>query len=490
MNSVCRWALCAAMLLFPACLTGQDAPAKDAAAKDAAAKPPAETVVAKSDVLRIFETVKARVEAPTTAELKMNMDVFANLIVEQIVAPGTAVKKGDVILKFKTDKIEQQLQESKQELEIAGLSLKEAESNLNQVVQTFDLDHKIAQETWDHKQQDVDYYFRVTAPFSERRVKKNLESATFQVEYAQDELDQLEKMYKEDELTEESEEIVLKRARRSLDTTKFFFESEKDDHDHSLSVELPRSADSQRKALQRGELEFKKAMISLPSQRQLKELELQKQQFTHAKQKRDYEKLLADMEKMTLKAPIDGVIYHGQCRRGTWSNAAGSPTRFIEIGATIPKDAVVMTIVDFAKIRLRGELEEKQLASIRLGSNGTARPTANPESSFAATVVEIGSIAIEEGKFDCVLNGEALPKLLIPGMTCEVKLLGYEKKDAVMVPKASVFSDDDGQSHFVFVPTDAGHERREIKAGKTKDDKTEVISGLKSGDKILKTKPE
>ncbi len=489
MKSVCRWAACAVLLLCPASLMGQDA-AKDAAAKDPAAKPPAETVAAKSDVIRLYETVKARVEAPATAELKTNMDVFLSLIVDQVTAPSTAVKKGDVVLKFKTDKIEQQLQEAKYELDIAGLTLKEAESNLNQVVQTFDLDNKIAQESWDHKQQDVDYYFRITAPFSERRVKKNLESATFQVEYAQDELDQLEKMYKEDELTEESEEIVLKRARRSLDTTKFYFESEKDDHDHSLSVELPRNADSQRKSLQRGELEFKKAMISLPSQRQLKELELQKQQFTHAKQKREYEKLLADMEKMSLKSPMDGVVYHGQCRRGTWSNAAGSPSRVIESGVTLQKDAVVITIVDSAKLRLRGELEEKQLASIHPGSIGTARPTANSDASFATTVAEIGSIPVEEGKFDCKLNGETLPKLLIPGMTCEVKLLAYEKKDTVTVPKASVFSDDDGQSHYVFVPTDAGSERREIKAGKTKDDRIEVVTGLKSGDKILKAKPE
>jgi hypothetical protein len=185
-------------------------------------------------------------------------------------------------------------------------------------------------------------------------------------------------------------------------------------------------------------------MITLPSQRQLKELELQKQKFTHEKQKRDFAKLASDMEKMTLKAPIDGIVYHGQCRRGTWSNIPGGTSRVIEPNATLTKDIVALTIVSPTQYRLRGEIDEKQLGSIRTGSAGVALPTANPTQTFAAAVQEIGSVPVEEGKFDCQLSADKLPDFLIPGTTCDVKLLVYEKKDAVMVPKASVFSDDDG----------------------------------------------
>jgi multidrug efflux pump subunit AcrA (membrane-fusion protein) len=469
---------------------GQEPAGKEAAGKDPAAKPAPETVEAKLAPISIYESIKTRVESPEVAELRTNMDVFTTLIVEEVVKPGTIVKQGDVVLQFKTDKIEQQLKDAQHELMIAELSLKEAENNLEETLRTFDLDHQLAQQKWDEAQQDIDYYLKVTAPFAERQAAKRLESSGFQVEYAQDELDQLEKMYKEDELTEESELIVLKRAQRSLDQSKFFYESAKIDVDHTLQVELPRAADKQKQALERGELEYQKAMISLPSQRQLKELEFQKQKSAYDKQQRDFAKLQSDYEKMTLRAPIDGIVYHGQSRRGTWANVAGGNSRSIEPNVTLPKDIVVITIVAASNYRLRGELDERQLGSIQKGRAGVAVPAAEPTQTFAATVSEIGSVPVDEGKFDCVLTVGQLPSFLVPGMNCDVKLKTYEKKDAVLVPKASVFSDDDGLSHYVFVSTESGNEQRGVKTGKTKDDKIEIVEGLKAGDKILKAKPE
>jgi multidrug resistance efflux pump len=484
MSGFDRWIICCGIFLVPALAWGQEA-----ATKEGAAKAP-ETVEAKTEVLRVYESVDARVESQQTAELRMNMDAFTTLVIDTITPPGTQVKKGEVVAKFKSEKLEQQLQDAEFDLQMAAISLQEAENNLAQVIRMNDLDQKLAQQSWDHAQEDVDYYKRVSAPLAERQVKKSLESGEFQVEYAQDELDQLEKMYQEDELTEESEEIVLKRARRSLDQAKFYLETAQIRTDHSLNVEFPREMVKQDQSLGRAKLEYEKAMTSLPAQRQLKELELQKQQFAHEKQRREYEKLKADLARLTLIAPIDGTVYHGQCRRGTWSNAAGGNSRVIEAGATVPKDAVVITIVGLDQLRLRGEVAEKQLHAIRPELIGTARPNSNSDDSFSAKVSEVGSIPVEEGKFDCVLVADPMPKALVPGMTCSVKFLVYENQSAVLVPKASVFSDDDGQTHYVFVQSEDGHQRRDVKIGKSKDDKLEVVSGLKSGEKILKAKPE
>ena len=61
------------------------------------------------------------------------------------------------------------------------------------------------------------------------------------LEYVQEELKQLEKMYKADDLTEETEEIVLKRARNNVDQMKFFTEMVKYEHDRDKEIDLPRS---------------------------------------------------------------------------------------------------------------------------------------------------------------------------------------------------------------------------------------------------------
>lgn len=463
--------------------------ADDAAEKKEAAKTP-ETVKATSDLFREYESIDTRVEAKRTAELAMDMDIFTALIVDTILPPGTRVKKGDIVATFKKDKLEDQIREAKYGLQMAAISLEEAEANLARVIRVNDLDQQLAKQAWAHAQEDADYYQRVTAPLAVRQAQKNLESSEFQAEYAKDELDQLEKMYKEDELTEESEKIVLKRARRSLDQAQFFLEMAKARTDHGLKTELPREKVSHEQALARAKLEHEKAMTSLPAQRELKDLEVQKQKFSHEKQRLELEKLEADLARLTLKAPIDGIVYHGQTRRGTWRNTPGRQSRVIEPGESIPDDAVVITITSPDELRLRGEVTEKQIATIHPGLMGSARPASDPEKRFPVKVTEIGGVPVEDGKFDCILSADGMPRSLVPGMACAVKFLVYENKRAVLAPKASVFSDDDGQSHYVFLSTESGHERREVKAGKTKGDLLEILSGLAKGDAILKAKPE
>ncbi len=483
--AVCmRWFSLVAIVLMSAFVR-----ADDAADKKESPKPP-ETVKATSDVLREYESVDTRIEATRTAELAMNMEVFSTLVVDTILPPGTRVKKGAIVATFKKEKLEDLIRDAKYGVQMATIALEEAETNLSRAILMNDLDQQLAKQAWARAQEDADYYKRVAASLAARQAEKNLESSQFQAEYAKDELDQLEKMYKEDELTEESEEIVLKRARRSLDQARFYLEMAKARTAHVLETELPREKTNQEQSLARAKLEHEKAMTSLPAQRQLKELEVQKQKFALEKQQRELEKLEADLTRLTLRAPADGIVYHGQARRGAWRNAPGRQARVIEVGESIPDEAVVITIASLDDLRLRGEVAEKQLAAIRPGLTGVARPTCDPERTFQAKVTEIGNVPVEDGKFDCILSGDRIPDGLVPGMTCAVKFLVYENKKAVLAPKASVFSDDDGQSHYVFVPTADGHERRDVKVGKTKGDMLEIRSGLAKGDTILKSKPD
>ena len=58
----------------------------------------------------------------------------------------------------------------------------------------------------------------------------------FMLDYEKDELEQLEKMYEADDLTEETEEIVLKRQRNSVEFAEFSLENAKLSRDETLKV--------------------------------------------------------------------------------------------------------------------------------------------------------------------------------------------------------------------------------------------------------------
>ena len=77
----------------------------------------------------------------------------------------------------------------------------------------------------------------------------------------------------------------------------------------------------------------------------------------------------------------------------------------------------------------------------------------------------------------------------MPGMTCKASFRTYSNQDAVMIPSASVFSDDGGISHFVFVVTDGETEKRVVQLGPTAGAEVVVLEGLQAGQAIAKSRP-
>jgi len=64
------------------------------------------------------------------------------------------------------------------------------------------------------------------------------------------------------------------------------------------------------------------------------------------------------------------------------------------------------------------------------------------------------------------------------------------RKEALSVPAGAVFSDDEDEGHYVYLPSGKGKPtKRAVKVGRTVGGKTEIVAGLKEGDDILTAKP-
>ena len=88
-------------------------------------------------------------------------------------------------------------------------------------------------------------------------------------------------------------------------------------------------------------------------------------------------KLLADRELMTVKSPLDGIVYYGKCVRGKFSDSTTLAENLRRNGS-IPPNQVVMTVVEPRPMFIRATVAEDQLHYLRPGSRASPRRRAIP----------------------------------------------------------------------------------------------------------------
>ena len=111
-----------------------------------------------------------------------------------------------------------------------------------------------------------------------------------------------------------------------------------------------------------------------------------------------------------------------------------------------------------------------------------------------ACLTQIGEIPINPGLYDLTVevtipDGEKNP---LPGTLCNLKIVVYEKPDALTLPSSAVFSEDaDPDSKFVYLPAKNGKPRKKkVEIGKRSGDRVEILKGLRLGTKVLSEKPK
>ena len=499
--TVCLLALL--LLLTPQGI-GAPAAADDAKDKDQDAKP-AETpeskpaapakpsvLTVKRAPLKIEVSLDGIFEAQKTTELLLRPNAWATMKVLSAVEHGTVVKQGDLLVALETEKIDLAIADLRAELQASEIGLKTTLQQLQSAEKTTPMDLAAVERAHDYAVEAAEYYFKVSRPLDLRSAEFSLKSAEQYLEIQQEDLDQLEKMYKADDLTEETEEIILKRARNALERAKFSFEQAELRHKRTLGVTIPREDQSVKNTRQRAEIAYRDALVTIPATLAKLRLDVAKTKITLARSKEKLEDLLADRATMTVKAPAGGVVYHGKATRGKFS--AGSSSSSLRKAATLTANSVFMTLVKPRPMAIRATVPEKELYRVQAGIQGIAVPAAFPEMKLTAIVGRVATVPMIAGGFDTelsvALNQEA--EALMPGMTCKVKLVAYENDDAIAVPaKAVAAEDSNGRKQYVHVVgKDEKSAKRYVTVGQRTADKVEITKGLKEGEKILSVCPK
>jgi membrane fusion protein, heavy metal efflux system len=170
-----------------------------------------------------------------------------------------------------------------------------------------------------------------------------------------------------------------------------------------------------------------------------------------------------------LQAPFAGVVTKSQV----------SPGDIVEPGRG------VFTVADLSKVWVQAEVYEKDLGRIRLGQNAAIKVDTYPDESFSGRVAYISDVLDSKtrtARVRCEVANHDMR--LKTDMFANIELPTKFSKQALAIP-SSAFQDVEGKNVVFVQLAPTKFEARQIEKGVTINDRTEIVSGLKAGERVV-----
>lgn len=455
-----------------------------------AAAPKSHTVSSGPFLVELTEEIT--LQAAEQEEIILDLETWSQLQVVKAAAHGTRVKKGDTILLLDTTKLDETIRELEANQDLVNQEITQREQEIRNLETSLPLVIEQSEQAAANAREDQQLY-------QQRLRQRSIDNANFLVNlyenflsYQEEELRQLEAMYSEDELTEDTEEIILQRQRDTVERVKFELENARQARDLTLQIGIPRNDREIRFTTRQAELTASQTKQGLPLQLQRQKLELAKAKRQRTRQQEQLAELHRDRARLTVSAPLDGIVYHGFEHYGNWNNGISQQLR---PHGKLPADAPIMTVVSTDKLQALALLPESALADIALGTEGTFTPTAYPNLDLDAQIAQLNPAPMGKGKFAAVVRLSEPPADLAPGMQGTLRIVTYYEPDALAIPEKAVFHDSTPEAPaYVWLAGDEeaeeAPEKRYVTTGRSADKQLEITEGLSAGDQILLSEPD
>ncbi len=405
--------------------------------------------------------------------------------ITSVVSHGTLVKQGEILVDIDTKAIDERIIDLTKDVMKQQLMLEKAELEFKDFTAKTEEALAEAKTKYDRFQQDY-LHFRQVA----RAVKiSDLEYAVTRAEntlsYNQEEFVQLMKMYEEDGLTEETEEIIIKRVKNALVASKRKLEEEKRIEKHQKEVQIPREDEDWKTKEGKKKREWELVQKTLPLKFNEQELELEKLKADLAKAQKKVAELKADRKLMNIVSPVEGVVYYGEFKDGTWSSEAAH--KALRVGGKLPTDKVFLTVVPKeSKMTFNAFFSETEKAMLGDVKSGSLRLAVKPWESVPVSV----SLATESPLLSLKWIGSFAPQadLSIPvvvGAKAEVSIITAVNDEVLSIPKKAVKIHPEGKFTVMLKMADDEPEEREVKIGRGNEDQLEILDGLENGQVII-----
>lgn len=188
-----------------------------------------------------------------------------------------------------------------------------------------------------------------------------------------------------------------------------------------------------------------------------------------------------ELANATIRAPVKGTILYRHVE-------LGSPvSSILNLGAAATP---VITMGDISQVFVRGKVDESDIGRVRLGQACRITVETFKDKVFQGKVTQISPMGIEK---DNVTNFEVKVSIDNPGhelkamMTANAEIILEEHPDSLIIPESAITYDAQRKAFVDLVDAKSkdGKRRVMVKVGVGNGSKTQVLDGVKQGDRIV-----
>ena len=420
----------------------------------------------------------------TSYTIKPN--IWTDFTISSLVSQGAQVKKGATLIGIDTKHIDKNIAEAEKSRISATLALAQAKHELAQLKIATPRNLEASARNEKQTAEDLKWYIEIGHPKEIEVTKRSIKSAELRLAYQQEELKQLLKMYGEDNKTEETEEIILKRTRNSVEQAEFALKAAKIEVKRSLAISIPRKLKAMQRTSDMARIANAAAQEQLPRALKLKQLTVAKAERDDKKSIENLAQLKADRTMMNITAPADGVVYYGSMHQGSWNPAAAA--KVLKIGGKLPNNTSLMTFIPAdSPLQLSAFATDKQLTNLAAGAKGFAISNLNRYRSIPVSISSLATYPKTDGTYHVALKptlGKA--DKIVPGMKATIQIQGQKFDKALVVPANFLSRQPDGSYSVKLKLANGKTDNRAVTIGASNKDSAIITKGIEKGQVIVK----
>ena len=443
----------------------------------------------------IFATIRGPMEIKVieTGTLKPQEQLVITNKVEglttilSLVAEGTKVKEGDLLVELDSSQLidsqneqEIRVQNSESSYVRSREDFEVAKSQAESDVSKAELDYRFAKE-------DLLQYKDGEYPNKLNDAESRIALAEEEQKRASEKLKWSDVLSKEkyisntelqaDQLAEKRSKLEMELAKNNLNLLKVYT--------HPRRLDVLNSAISQTAlALERVKRKAKASVIQA-------EIELKTREIEWTRQKDKLVKIIDQIEKTKILAPMDGIVVYASSTKTSWRGGEA-----LQEGQQIRERQELIYLPTNQGMKAEFNLHETQLDMISLEQRASISVDAIPNKNYTGSVMSIAPLPDATQMYFnpdlkvylTQVNLDGYDEALRTGMNCKIEVLVDHYEDVLQIPIQAVVRS--GNTAIVYVRKAlGGFAPKRIQIGQDNGAMIHIISGLLKGEEVWLTPP-